>query len=365
MFDPACRARAQTLITGRILPQPPPHPGKSATIAGDEGPAHNVNPHPSPTAAGACYAPGYWPTWMLLGVMWLVAQLPYRLQMGLGRMLGRMLAWIGHQRRGIAEVNLGLCFPELDATRRKALLRDHFQSLGMGVVEIAMSWWTPEKRLRKLVRIEGLEHLDRALARGRGVILLTGHFTSLEIGGRLLALFTPFHVLYRRHRNPLFEATMRRARERNFDRAIPREDVRALLRSLKANMPVWYAADQDYGREQSLFVPFFGVPAATIIATSRLAAHSGAAVVPFFQRRLADGSGYLLQLYPALEDFPGATPEADARRINGILEERIREMPEQYLWVHRRFKTRPEGEAPLYADMRKRGRRKSRSRKLD
>jgi KDO2-lipid IV(A) lauroyltransferase len=287
---------------------------------------------------------------MVLGIMWVVAQLPYGLQMATGRTLGRMMAGLGRRRRRIAEINLGLCFPELDERERQALLLDHFRSLGMGMVETAMSWWTPAERLKGLARIEGLEHLDRALARGKGVILLSGHFTSLEIGGRLLALFAPFHVLYRRHKNPLFEAVMKRARERNFDQAIPREDMRAMLRSLKQNMPVWYAADQDYGREKSVFAPFFGIPAATITATSRLAQRSGAAVVPFSQRRLEDGSGYLLRLQPALDDFPGANPEADVSRINRILERQVREMPEQYLWVHRRFKTRPEGTHSVYPD---------------
>lgn len=309
-----------------------------------------MNTHPASTALGEYYTPRYWPTWILLGSMWLVAQLPYRLQMGIGRLLGRAMERLGHKRRRIAEINLGLCFPELSETERKALLKDHFRSLGMGMVETAMSWWTPGARLKPLAHLEGLEHLQAALARGKGVILLSGHFTSLEIGGRLLTLFTPFHALYRRHKNPLFEATMRRARVRNLDKAIPREDMRGMLRSLKDNMPVWYAADQDYGREKSIFAPFFGVPAATITATSRLAQASGAAVVPFTQRRLADGSGYLLKLYPALDDFPGASLKADAERINVIIEEQIRAMPEQYLWVHRRFKTRPEGEPSLYSD---------------
>ena len=294
------------------------------------------------------HTPGYWPTWILLGSMWLVAQLPYRMQMAIGRTLGRGMALLARKRRRIAEINLGLCFPELSETERKALLKDHFRSLGMGIVETAMSWWTPESKLRPLAHIEGLEHLQAALARGKGVILLSGHFTSLEIGGRLLVLFTPFHVLYRSHKNPLFDAVMKRARERNFDKAIPREDMRGMLRSLKNNMPVWYAADQDYGREKSVFAPFFGIRAATITATSRLAHASGAAVVPFFQQRLKDGSGYLLQIYPALTDIPGATQETDTARINSILEDHIRQAPENYLWVHRRFKTRPKDEPNLY-----------------
>lgn len=280
--------------------------------------------------------------------MWLLAQLPFRLQMLIGARLGDLLLWLAPRRRRIAETNLRLCFPELGDSDRNSLLWASFRSMGMGSVETAMSWWTPEQRLRSRVRIEGLEHLEHALARGRGVILMSGHFTSLEIGGRLLALFAPFHVLYRQHKNPLFEHVMRKARERHFDRAIPRDDMRGMIRSLKDNMPVWYAPDQDYGREKSIFAPFFGIPTATITATSRLAKASGAAVVPFFQTRRADGHGYDLRLYPVLEDFPGVDTVADCTRINRIIEEQIRSMPEQYLWVHRRFKTRPEGEQSLY-----------------
>ncbi len=293
-------------------------------------------------------SPRYLPTWLALVTMWLLAQLPFRIQMLIGALLGNTMRYLAPRRRQIAETNLKLCFPDLGEAERKALLKAHFRSLGIGSVETAMSWWTPETRLKRRVRIEGLENLTRALEQGKGVILMSGHFTSLEIGGRLLAMFAPFHVLYRKHKNPLFESTMKQARERHFDKAIPRDDMRGMIRSLKDNMPVWYAPDQDYGREKSVFAPFFGIPAATITATSRLAKSSGAAVVPFFQRRLPDGSGYALRLYPALEGFPSDDLQEDARRVNQIIEEQIRSMPEQYLWVHRRFKTRPEGAPALY-----------------
>ena len=296
----------------------------------------------------ALLAPRHWPTWLLLGLGWGAAQLPWPLQRTLGRGLGRLLYHLARERRRIARINLELCFPELDAPARTRLLRQHFQSLGLGVIETAMSWWSPARRLAGRYRLEGLEHLQAALDRGRGVILLSAHFTTLEIAGRLLALQAPFHVLYRSHKNPVFERVMRRARERHFERAIAREDMRGFLRSLRDNLPVWYAPDQDYGREKSVFAPFFGVPAATITATSRLAAASGAAVVPFFPERRADGRGYVLRLYPALEAFPGASPEADAARINALIEAQVRARPGQYLWAHRRFKTRPDGAAAVY-----------------
>ncbi len=228
------------------------------------------------------------------------------------------------------------------------MLQEQFASLGIGVLEMAMSWWGTDRQLRKLARLEGLEHLHRALDRGKGVILLSGHFTTLEIGGRLLSMVAPFHVMYRSHKNVAFESMLKTARTRHFKKAIPRGDLRGMLKSLRDNIPVWYAPDQDYGREQSIFVPFFGISTASVTGTSRLARISQAAVVPFFQTRLPGAQGYQLTLYPALENFPGESVEADTRRINALIEARVRDQPEQYLWVHRRFKTRPEGEAGVY-----------------
>ena len=286
-------------------------------------------------------APRYWPTWLGLGMLRVLALLPFAWQVRIGAAVGRLALRFSPHRRHITRVNLELCFPALDDAQRQALLIKHFESLGIGMLETALSWWGAPGRLRPLTRIEGLEHLHAALAKGKGVILLSAHFTTLEIGGRLLAQHAPFHVMYREHKNALFEAVMKRARERHYEKAIERSDIRGMLRSLKGNHPVWYAPDQNYGREHSVFVPFFGVPAATITATSRLAHMSGAAVVPFFQERLPGAAGYRLRLWPALADFPGADIEQDTRRINAVIEAQIRRVPEQYLWTHRRFKTRP------------------------
>ncbi|RME35554.1 MAG: LpxL/LpxP family Kdo(2)-lipid IV(A) lauroyl/palmitoleoyl acyltransferase [Gammaproteobacteria bacterium] len=293
-------------------------------------------------------APEFWPLWAGLGSAWSLAHAPYPVQMAVGRRLGRLALRLASARRHIAAVNLRLCFPALSEEERQRLLERHFESLGMGIVETAMSWWTPPNRLRHLGHIEGLENLHHALERGKGVLLLSAHFTSLEIGGRLLARQVPFHVMYRRHKNPLFERVMRKARERNFEKAIDRDDLRGLLRSLRANMPVWYAPDQDHGRHHSVFVDFFGIPAATVTATARLARISGAAVVPFFPERLPGNRGYRLRVLPALEHFPSGDDRHDTLRINRLLEQEIARIPEQYLWVHRRFKTRPEGEPAPY-----------------
>lgn len=293
--------------------------------------------------------PRHWPTWVVLGLLWCAARLPWGWQMACGRLLGRSALLLARRRRAIAATNLRLCFPELHGRRRAALLRKHFESFGMGVIEVAVSWWTPDSRLRALGQIEGLEHVHAALRRGKGVILLSAHFTSLEIGGRLLALHLPFHVVYRPNENPLVEAVMRRGRERRFDKAIARDDIRGMLQSLKQNHAVWYASDQNYGHKHSVFAPFFGIPAATNTATTRIARISGAAVVPFFVERRSDGTGYSLRLLPALNDFPSGDVGADTQRINRLIEDQVRKAPEQYFWMHRRFKDRPPGHSDLYA----------------
>jgi len=294
------------------------------------------------------YSIRYWPTWSGLGLLWCLSRLPYGWQLVAGRQLGKYFCRLAPGRRHIAATNLSLCFPALDLPARENILAEQFASLGIGVLEMATSWWGSDRKLKRLAHIEGLQHLQRALQRGNGVILLSAHFTTLEIGGRLLSAAAPFHVMYRPHKNAAFESVLRKSRTRHFEKAIPRGDLRGMLNSLKQNIPVWYAPDQDNGREQSVFVPFFGISTATITATSRLARISKAAVVPFFQTRLPGRQGYRLTLYPALEDFPGESVEADTARINRIIEARVREQPGQYLWAHRRFKTRPEGEASVY-----------------
>ncbi|MGE5624061.1 MAG: lipid A biosynthesis lauroyl acyltransferase, partial [Bacillota bacterium] len=254
--------------------------------------------------------PRYWPVWLLLGFVRLAILLPYPVQLGLGRTLGWLLRHAAKRRWRITLVNLERCFPELDAPAREALARRHFDSLGMAFLEIGMCWWADAARLKKLVHIEGVENLHAARAKGKGVILLSAHFTTLEIGGRLLGLATDFHLMYRPNQNALIEEVMRRSRERHFDRAIPRNDVRLMLKSLKDGKPVWYAPDQGYRGKNSEMIPFFGIPAPTNTATSRLARASGAPVVPFFVERLPGTQGYALSLEPALEGFPGDDPAA-------------------------------------------------------
>lgn len=292
--------------------------------------------------------PRFWPLWLGMGLLWLVVQLPYRWLLALGRGLGGLMYHLAGSRRRIAERNLELCFPELSVGERQRLLRENFASTGMTFFEMAISWWWPVERLKRLGTVEGLEHLRQAEADGQGVILMALHFTTLEMGGALLCMQQDMYGMYRAHKNPLFDFIQRHGREQRLLGAIERDDVRGMLKVLRAGGVVWYAPDQDYGAQRSLFVPLFGVQAATVTATSKFARLGRARVVPFTQTRLADGTGYKVTVHPALADFPGDSEEADCLRINQWIELAIRQQPEQYLWAHRRFKTRPAGEAKLY-----------------
>ncbi len=297
--------------------------------------------------------PRFWPLWLGLGLLWLVALLPYRVLMLLGRGLGALMYRLARSRREIAARNLELCFPELSAAERERLLRENFASTGMTFFEMAISWWWPAARLRRLGKVEGLEHLLQAQADGQGVILMALHFTTLEMGGGLLALQHDMYGMYRAHKNPLFDFVQRNGREQRLLGVIERDDVRGMLKLLRASGVIWYAPDQDYGAQRSLFVPLFGVPAATVTATSKFARLGKARVIPFTQERLADGSGYRVVVHPPLADFPSESEEADCLRINQWIETAIRQHPEQYLWAHRRFKTRPPGEPKLYKKRRR------------
>lgn len=294
--------------------------------------------------------PRFWLLWLGFGLLWLVVQLPYRILLLLGRGLGALMYRVARSRRQIARRNLQLCFPELCEAERERLLRENFASTGIAFFEMAMSWWWPKSRLQQLAQIQGLEHLQQAQTQGQGVILMTLHFTTLEIGGALLGQWQTIDGMYREHKNPVFDYVQRRGRERhNQDAtAIEREDVRAMLKVLRAGRAIWYAPDQDYGRKQSIFVPWFGIQAATVTATTKFARLGRAKVIPYTLERLPHGKGYSLVVHPPLEDFPGESEEADCRRINEWIEDSVRQHPEQYLWAHRRFKTRPAGDPSLY-----------------
>ena len=292
------------------------------------------------------FHPRYWPTWLALGMLRLFEPLPFPVLLWLGRRVGDLLVVLPLSFVRIARRNLELCLPEKSAEERKRILREHFRSVGIGLFETAISWWSSDERILNLTQMEGREHLDAALARGKGAILLSAHFTTLEIGARALCARVAASIMYRPTSNLVLENFLMRNRGRRAKRAIPRDDVRTLVAALKNNEPVWYAPDQSYRKKGAEMVPFFGIPAATNTATSRLARMTGAAVLPYFPERLPGSRGYRMIIQPMLEDFPTKDPVADAQRFNASIEEQVRVVPEQYLWIHRRFK----GLTPDYPD---------------
>ncbi len=295
------------------------------------------------------YSPRFWPMWLLFGLLRLITLLPYRAATGLGRMLGRIIQLIaGKKRQRIVDINLERCFPQMAQAERDSIKNQCYRNIGVSLIEMAMCWWWPDHKLRPLVEIEGREHLDAVLDSGRGAILLSGHFTSLEIGGRLLSLYLPFQAMYRTQRNPLFDSYLYTRRAGYLANIVSRKNMRELMRGIKQGIPTWYAPDQDFKRERNVFAPFMGIETATITAGSRLAQSTNAAMLTYYPERKADGSGYILRIEPPLEDFPSGDDLEDATRINRAIEKFVRLQPANYMWIHQRFKTRPPGEEPFY-----------------
>lgn len=282
--------------------------------------------------------------------MWLVTRLPHPFRIRFGALLG----WLGYRlakhRRHIVEINLALCFPGMAPAERQDLVRRVFRSSGISLVETALAWLRPRETFADLARVNGLEHLERAVAegKGKGVILLGMHLTTLDFAGAVLSKYIDLDVMYRPNKNKVVELLMKRGRERNFRSAIHRDDIRGVIRNLKAGHIVWYGPDQDYGRRHSVFAPFFGVETATITATARIARISGAPVIVLTHYRDPDDEHYEINLSPPLENFPEGDDIRDARRINELVEKAVEKRPDQYWWLHRRFKTRPPGEERPY-----------------
>jgi len=291
-------------------------------------------------------APRYWPTWLGLGLLRLLALLPFPAMLVLGRALGALLRHLPTGFVTIARRNIELCFPQLDGPARERLLREHFASLGIALLEIPLAWWSSPARFARLVTIEGREHLEAALAHGRGAILLTAHFTPIELAGRALASLTRIGFLYRPTKNAVLAYALERFRTGYGGHGISRDDIRAFVGALRNNECVWYAPDQSYRRKGAEMVRLFGVPAATNTLTSRFARMTGAPVLPYFIQRLPGTQGYRAVIHPAFDDFPSDDPVADTERYNHMIEAQVRLVPEQYLWIHRRFK----GLSPDYPD---------------
>jgi KDO2-lipid IV(A) lauroyltransferase len=291
----------------------------------------------------------WWPAWIGLAALYLLAALPLPLLQCLGGALGWTFGRLASSRRRIVRTNLQLCFPSWNEAEIVAATNAHFRALGTGVFEALEAWLASDEKLRPFIEIQGLENLDVAAAQGRGVLLLTGHFTTLEIGARGICLTgRKFHAMYRKIDNPLLDFWMRRWRAaRSGLPALPKTDLRGLIRTLRDGRAIWYAPDQTLEAAGAIFVPFFGRPALTLTATARLAQMGRALVVPYFPVRR--NGRYVVTILPALENFPSGDDHLDAKRINGLIEEAIRQCPEQYLWVHRKFKYQPPGAADVYA----------------
>lgn len=275
----------------------------------------------------------------------LLARLPWPLQRALSRALGAVLQIGLRERRSIAARNLELCFPELDATARAVLLRRHFDALGIAVFEFGRAWWGSVQPQRRGLRIEGVEHIEAARAQGSGVIVVSGHFTTLEMCARLACDAVPLAGMYRQYPQPAMEWAVLRGRSRYAAGMFAKHDVRGAVKHLKRGGLLWYAPDQDPSKGDSVFVPFFGQPAKSLSSTHQLARLSGAAVVMFQHWRRDDG-GYTLRFWPAFEQFPSDDAGTDTARVIAAIEQMAREAPEQYLWIHRRFKRQPDGRSP-------------------
>lgn len=292
-------------------------------------------------------APKHWGAWLGVSVLWLGALLPLPVLQGIGRVFGRALYLIGGKRKRIAARNLERCFPEMDDAARHALLIKHYESVGMGFLESGAAWFWPSWKVKKFYQVEGEEYARQAIEQG-GVLLLSMHFVTLEVGARMFGEFLkPGIGMYRAMKSPVFDWVQFHGRIRSNKYLISRKGgAKAMVRALRRGEVVWYAQDQDYGRDRSVFVPFFGIQTATLPATAMFARYGK--VLPFLQTRLPHGQGYKLIFRPMLDNYPTGDELADAKAINDLIEAEVRLQPEQYLWFHRRFKTRPNEDDPAF-----------------
>jgi len=285
-----------------------------------------------------------------LGVflLWLLHFLPFRALVWIGNAFGLLLYTLAAERRRVSTINLQLCFPELGDAQRTRLVRDHFKMFARGVIERSILWWSSGERIRGLIRVEGAEHFDAV--KGKPVILLTPHFVGMDVGGQWVTQHTDTVCMYANQKNRYLTELLLKKRARfGHQRLYSRQQgLRPILKGMREGMPFIYPPDQDQGVRDGAFIPFFGVPAATVTSVPRIAQMTGAFVVPCITRLLPGAAGYVLTFYPAWENYPTGDEIADTRRMNEFIEQRVRGMPEQYFWLHKRFKTRPEGEEKFY-----------------
>lgn len=306
----------------------------------------SVNPPRRDPARGSLLAPRHWAAWFGFGVVYLLVLLPFRVQMAIGRGLGRLAARLARREWRVGQINLRLCFPEMPQPERDRLLRRHFEALGCALFDTGLAWWISRERALKLTEVEGLEHLENALKAGRGAILFAAHFTTAEMSARALSIRRPIAAMYQRPRNEVIAEQFCSCSAAQSMQLIASDNVRELLRALKANVPVWFAADQREDMRSCTLAPFFGIPVISNTAPSRIARISGAPVLPYFMERV-DGIGYRGRIGAALEAFPTQDEVADAARLLAVVEAEVRRCPEQYLWTYKRFK-RPGADGDPY-----------------
>lgn len=277
--------------------------------------------------------------------------LPHSTALAIGRIFGRIAHLVSAERRAIVRRNIELCFPELSTSERDALAYKHFLALGMSIIELGQGRWASDRTIQELCDVQNIEYLMEPLAAGKGVIMLSAHFTSLELSGRAIRLAgADYDAVYRRNRSDFITEFLRTGRERSAESTIEKRDIKTMVRRLREGAAVWYAPDQSYKRKGAAVVPFFGIPSMHTTATATLARLGRAVAVPYFPQRMPDGR-YVLKFLPAFEDFPSDDPIEDVKRYVQVLEDHIRLCPEQYFWVHRKFKDLPQGYADYYADL--------------
>lgn len=283
-------------------------------------------------------------------LFWLLHFLPLTVLAAIGSGMGQLLYAFGSHRRKVVSINLAWCFPELSPAAREKLAKGHFRVLGRTVLERSILWWGSRERLERMIRIEGTEKIRALLDAGKPVILLAPHFVGLDAGGVAVAMRFDSLSMYAEQANPVFDTLLLNGRRRFGDQLLltRKDGIRATVKAMKSGRPFYYLPDLNARRRESIFVPFFGIPTATITGLSRLARTAGATVLTCVTRVLPGGEGYVTKIGDAWEDFPTADAEADTARMNAWIEAAVRTMPEQYYWVHRRFKTRPDGEMSPY-----------------
>lgn len=291
--------------------------------------------------------PKFWGMWLFFGFLRLVILLPLRWIETIGAFFGWLLYHLSASRRRVTRINIQQAYPERNEAEIKKLIKASYKSLGISVFEMALAWWASRDYLRKHCTVEGMEHLDAALAKGKGAIMLTGHFTTLEIGGILMALYTPLNAVYKKAHNPMFNTFMHVYRNKHLQKAIPNTSVREFIKGLRNGIATWYAPDQDF-TQNIVFAPFLGGMAGTLTSTAKMAEMTGASIVPFYPQRLDHGKGYKLVILPALENFPSGDQVVDATSVNQAIEKMVRKNPAQYAWIHKRFKTQAEGQPSIY-----------------